>query len=214
MEPFIRTDQYQFIKAQTQILINAHSSVNDKSVLSALRSLVNDKVLNIFFNLNDDQKQLINPMIELKERLKAEEFLEQIKEYVIPFQKVTEQAIQKLFPKAKRLKLPNLEEMDFKEITYLGWFDKGTSKKYIIVLINHELIGLHGTFTPSSKKGICSLCGHHAEIGFFMAEPKIRAQGTFIKRGNYICQDSQKCNENLLSVERLEEFFIHLKGKG
>ena len=40
--------------------------------------------------------------------------------------------IKKLFPKAKKLKLPDMEEMDMKEISYLSWIDKGSSRKFII----------------------------------------------------------------------------------
>ena len=40
--------------------------------------------------------------------------------------------IKKLFPKAKKLKLPDMEEIDMKEISYLSWIDKGSSRKFII----------------------------------------------------------------------------------
>ncbi|MFE7150024.1 elongation factor G-binding protein, partial [Heyndrickxia sporothermodurans] len=35
MEPFIRNDQFNFIKDQALVLANSHASVNDKAVLSA-----------------------------------------------------------------------------------------------------------------------------------------------------------------------------------
>jgi hypothetical protein len=213
MEPFIRTDQYQFIRSQTQILINAHASVNDRTVLNALKSLVNDKVSNLFDVLNDFQKQLVDPIIDVVDSKKAEEYLGRLMPYVIPFKKVTEQTIKKLFPKAKKLKLPSLENINYKEMTYLGWYDNGTNKKYIIAQQQNNFIGLHGSFTLSSKKGICTLCNHHAEVGLFMFETKGAVQGTYIRRGNYICQDSQTCNENLISLEKLDNFIKLLKGQ-
>jgi hypothetical protein len=213
MEPFIRTDQFQFIKSQTQILIKGHASVNDKNVLSALKTLAVDKIINLFAEaLNEEQKQLVEAIIEVEDGVTAERFLGEIKTYVIPFKRVSEQTVKKLFPKAKKLKLPSLEDVDFKGITYLGWEDKGTNKKYLIALYQNEFIGLHGSFTPASKKGICSICNCHSDVGLFMSETKGAAQGTFIKRGNYICRDSQICNENLISLEKLLEFIVLLKG--
>jgi hypothetical protein len=213
VEPFIRTDQFQFIKKQTQILINGHSSVNDRNVLNALKSLASDKVYNLFSDINAEQKSLVEPIIEVVDSVKAEEYLGKLKPYVIPFKQVTEQTVKKLFPKAKKLRLPSLDEIDPKELTYLGWNDKGTNKKYIIALSQNHFIGLHGTFTLASKKGFCTLCNNHGEVGLFMSETKGTAQGTFIRRGNYICQDSQKCNENLISLEKLENFIEVLKAK-
>ncbi|WML48625.1 FusB/FusC family EF-G-binding protein [Neobacillus sp. PS3-34] len=212
MEPFIRADQYQFIKTQTQILINGHASVNDRNVLSALKSLVSDKVSNLFFTINVEQKLLIEPISEVEDHVKAEEYLAALRPFIIPFKKVTEQTVKKLFPKAKKLKLPSIDDIDLKEISYLGWNDKGTNKKYIIALRENDFIGLHGSFSPASKKGICTLCSKQGQVGLFMSETKGAAMGTFIRRGNYICQDSQKCNENLISMEKLEDFIALLKG--
>ncbi|HWO94980.1 MAG TPA: FusB/FusC family EF-G-binding protein, partial [Bacillus sp. (in: firmicutes)] len=192
MGPFIRSDQYNFIKAQTQSLINGHSTVNDMDVLNALKSMAEEKVANLFEDINEEQKQLMAPILEIEDKAHAEEFLEQLKPYVIPFKEVTEQTLKKLFPKAKKLKLPLLENIDLKEISYLSWYDKGSNKKYIVVGHENKLIGLHGTFENSNQKGICAICNAYEEVGMFLSETKGSEKGTFIKRGNYICQDSQK----------------------
>jgi len=213
MEPFIRVDQFQYIKVQTQILINGHASVNDKHVLNALKSLASEKVSNLFSNLDDEQKQLLEPITEIEDTAHGEAFIRKLKPYVIPFKKVTEQTLKKLFPKAKKLKLPSLVDIDFQELSYLGWDDKGTNKKYLIVPQQNKLIGISGTYTPITKKGVCMLCNHHSEVGLFMSETKGKIQGTFVRRGNYICQDSLKCNENLISLSKVEDFIMLLKGK-
>lgn len=213
MEPFIRVDQFQFIKLQTQYLINGYASVNDRNVLNALKSTVYDKVLNIFDHIIEEQKQLVDQISEVEDSAKAEAYLSSLKPYVIPFNKVTELTVKKLFPKAKKLKLPALSDIDLKEITYLGWNDKGTNKKYIIAPQPKGFIGLEGSFNPASKKGICTLCSRHSQVGLFMSETKGAVQGTYTRRGNYICQDSMKCNENITSLEKLEGFIDLLKGK-
>jgi len=213
MEPFIRADQYQFIKYQTQILINSHATVNDKNVLNAVKSLARDKVSNLFLNLEEQQKHILEPLVEIEDTAKAEEFLGGIKPYVIPFKNVSEQTLKKLFPKAKKLKLPSLIDVDFKELSYLGWDDKGTNRKFLIAPHQNKLVGLSGTFNPIAKKGVCVLCNRHSEVGLFMSEKKGKIQGTFVRRGNYICQDSLKCNENLISLSKLEDFIMLLNGK-
>jgi Holliday junction resolvasome RuvABC DNA-binding subunit len=211
MEPFIRSDQYNFIKMQTKILVSGHSTVNDVGVLHALKSLSIEKVLNLFSNINDDQKQLLDPIVHIKDKEDAGEFLIQLKPYVLPFKTVTEQTIKKLFPKAKKLKVPSLENMDRKELSYLGWKDKGSNKKYIVAERDNKLIGLQGTIKSANQKGICTLCNRHEEVEMFISESRGTTQGTFIKRGNYICQDSQICNQNITELDKLHDFIALLK---
>jgi hypothetical protein len=210
MEPFIRNDQYNFIKAQTQILINGHSTTNDIGVLRALKEISKEKVFNLFMTMSDEQKQLIDPFHNIKDQSNAEEFLLQLKPFVIPFKVVTEQTLKKLFPKAKKLKISAIEDIDLKEISYLSWEDKGSNKRYIIAQKNNKLIGLQGTFTSINNKGICALCHKFEEMGMFMSEIKGQIQGTFIKRGNHICQDSQKCNQNITTLDKLNDFIERL----
>ncbi|QFG00242.1 elongation factor G-binding protein [Psychrobacillus glaciei] len=213
MNPFIRNDQYNFIKNQTQILINGHLSVNDQGVINALKSLAKEKVLALFEDLSEEQANLLQSIVEVKEKVEAEVFLEQIKQFVIPFKEINEQTIKKIFPKAKKLKIPAIEKIDFKEITYLGWIDKGSNKKILILEHNSKHIGISGGFYNSNKKGICSLCNRFEEIGMFTSAIKGTTQDAYISRGNYICQDSQKCNQNLMSLDKLDEFFNLIVGR-
>lgn len=206
MEPYIRSDQYNFIKNQTQTLVNGHLSVNDRAVLNALKSLSIEKILNLFPDITDEQKQLFQPIIEVKDKNDAEQFLSKVKTYVIPFKVITEQSIKKIFPKAKKLKLPNLDNLDLTELSYLGWDDIATNKKFIITFQNNKAVGLHGSFQSIHKKGICTICNKHEELGLFLTEKKGTVQGTYTKRGNYICQDSQKCNHNITTLDKLNEF--------
>ncbi|KMJ55138.1 ferrous iron transporter A, partial [Bacillus sp. LL01] len=134
----------------------------------------------------------------------AESFLSELKHYVIPFKNVTEKTITKLFPKAKKLKVPPLEEIDFKEISYLGWYDIRSERKFLIVDYNGKLKGIQGTFQESNK-GICSLCNQHQDIGLFMSKVKAGKE-TYTNRGNYICSDSHKCNQNLITLDELNKF--------
>lgn len=213
MEPFLRSDQFNFIKRQAKTLINGHSSVNDMAVLNALKSLAIDKVLNLSDDFTEEQKQLLNPIVEIKDTDQAEKFFLQLEPFVIPFNEVTENTVKKLFPKAKKLKAPAMKDINLKEISYLGWDDIGSNRRYIIANYKQKLTGLQGTFRPINSKGICTVCHKIEEIGMFMTKTKGAVQGTYTNRGNYICQDSQKCNQNITSLDKLEDFIQLVSGK-
>ncbi|MDQ0272840.1 FusB/FusC family EF-G-binding protein [Cytobacillus purgationiresistens] len=213
MEAFIRNDQYNLIKIQTKALINGHSSVNEATVLQAVQSLALEKTKNAFDEITDEQMELLLPIIKVKDRSDEEVFLGTLKPYVIPFQKVIDKTVKKLFPKAKKLKLPSMENSDWEGTSFLSWDDKGTNRRYIIAPFHQKLVGLHGSFHRSNHKGICAICNKFSTVGMFTHEVKGEASGTFIRRGNYICEDSQSCNMNISSLVKLEEFISHLKRK-
>ncbi|WP_299741210.1 FusB/FusC family EF-G-binding protein [uncultured Rossellomorea sp.] len=206
MEPFIRNDQYNFIAYQTQVLINGYSTVNDLGVLQALKGLVKDKVTNLFDGLSQAQQDILDPIGDISDTDHAEDLLIGLKPYVIPFPSVSDASLKKLFPKVKKLKTPDWANIDFRDLSYLGWNDYGQERKYIVAEYEGKLKGFKGTFKSSSKKGICTICNSFGSIGFYMSESKTSSQGTFVKKGNYICQDSDECNEKLKDKEKLDDF--------
>ncbi|MEH7462427.1 FusB/FusC family EF-G-binding protein [Bacillus thuringiensis] len=211
MNAFIRSDQYNFIKSQAHILVNGHATANDKGVIAALKSLATEKVLHLFEDLTDEQKELIDMILTVENREGAELFLLRLTPYVIPFQEMSEQTLKKLFPKAKKLKLPKMEEINMKETSYLSWIDKGTNRKFIIARKDNKFVGVQGTFQSINKKGICSLCHKHEEVGMFLVEIKGDVPGTFVKKGNYICRDSTVCNCNITSLDKLHDFIERVR---
>jgi hypothetical protein len=206
MEPFIRNDQYNFINYQIQVLINGYSTVNDLGVLDALKSLVRDKVFNLFGELNAEQKKILEPVVYVKDSEQGQDYLTGLREFVIPFQSVNETTLKKMFPKVKKLKIPRLDELDFKELSYLGWNDYGQESKYIVAQYDGKLKGFKGTFKNSSKKGICTICNTFGNMGMYVSESKKSSKGTYVKKGNYICQDSMECNGKLRDLVKLNEF--------
>lgn len=208
-EPFIRNDQYNFIKYELKNIISAYSSIKDKETLNALKLNSLDKILNLFPELSNEQIEYLNYIIEIEEEAQAKHFLEVLKQFVIPFTNLTDKTIRKLFPKIKKLRVPSLEELDLKQISYFGWNDIGLGRKFLIVEYKGKLMGIEGTFKVTNK-GICSLCNRYEEIGLFMANVK-SGKESYTNRGNYICKDSQKCNENITSIDKLNYFIEILK---
>ncbi|MFD2042754.1 FusB/FusC family EF-G-binding protein [Ornithinibacillus salinisoli] len=208
-ELFIRSDQYNFIKFQVNNLVHAHTTVKDNNVLHALKYSAFDKVMNLFPDSHENKKDIFHKIIEIEESAVAEEFLTDVKTYVIPFKEITDKKIQKLFPKAKKLKVPPLDKMDFKELSYIGWYDIRSERKYLIFDYQDRLIGIQGTFTESIQ-GICSLCNSYEDVGLFMSNVK-SGKETYTNRGNYICKDSQTCNQNIITLDKLNNFISILK---
>ncbi|WP_077622823.1 FusB/FusC family EF-G-binding protein [Sediminibacillus massiliensis] len=211
MEPFIQTHQYNFIKEQVQYLVNGHASVNDFDVLKTLESLAIEKVTSQFDGLQEEQKEVLNGITNIQDKEDAVLFLARIKSHVIPFPDISENTIHKLFPKTKKLKTPRLENIDFKETTYLSWIDKGSSKKFIVAPHFGTLIGVKGSFTNSNQKGICTLCNGNEEVGLFVSEEKGTGNGTYVKRGSHICRNSETCNQNITNLKKMDEFLNRIK---
>ncbi|OHX50017.1 hypothetical protein BB776_04065 [Planococcus salinarum] len=164
-----------------------------------------EKVFDLFPSLSEEQKAVLQPLTAVKEPADAENFLGQLVAYVVPFQNVTDQHLKKLFPKAKKLKGPKLDTFDFRKLSYLGWIESSTLM-YLVIERDGRLDGVHGSFNRSAKYGICSICNRHSEVGLFTARTKGSGQDNFIKRGNYICQDSATCNSNIDTLEYLHKF--------
>lgn len=99
--------------------------------------------------------------------------------------------------------------MDCREISYLGWNDVGLGRKFLVVEYDGKLMGIEGTF-KESHKGICSICNRLEEIGLFVANVK-SGKESYVNRGNYICKNSVKCNQNITSLDKLNSFIEVLK---
>ncbi|GED27302.1 elongation factor G-binding protein [Brevibacillus agri] len=206
MQPFISPHHYHFIKAQVQTLLNAYTSSTDPNVIRARKEIAQESVFQLFPGMTEEQKQLLAPLAAIKEKNEAKQFLLRLSPYIIPFPALTEQAIKKMFPKVKKLKPPATAEIPYAETSYVSWFDSGADKKYIIAYYPDKLIGIHGVFTPLPKKGICAICNKITDIGMFVLEARGAGNGTYLKKGNYLCQDSVTCNQNIRSLEKLHDF--------
>lgn len=206
MEPFIHTHQYQFIKSRVQTIMNAYATSTDVNVIRARKEIAQEEIFQLFPNITQAQKELLQPLVTIKEKNEGKQFMLQLFSYVIPFPSLTEASIKKLFPKVKKLKLSHLATHPYNEISYVSWFDTASERKYIVALLDGKLVGIHGQFTSISKKGVCAICNQFQEIGMFILEARGSGDGTYLKKGNYICQDSETCNQNIISLDKLNDF--------
>jgi len=204
---FLTVEQYQLIKAQAKKVLNANTMSKDQKVIQAVQSLVLEELQQKIQHISDEQINVLQPIFKLQSKEQLDSFLNEIKQYVIPFEKPTEQQIKKLFPKVKKLKIPALEQVDWKEIIFLSWFDSGTNRKYIVYRDETGVLkGMRGVFSHSEKDGICSICNQLSKVGMFMVSKSGTSMGTYTKKGNYICQDNNTCNTSLTDSSKLIEF--------
>ncbi|WP_070121319.1 FusB/FusC family EF-G-binding protein [Bacillus marinisedimentorum] len=212
-EPFIHNHQFNVVRKQGVIIQNALNSVTDKDVLEAVKYGAEAKVLDMFPEADGQQKHLLGLITDLKTEEQLTAYLEKLSEYRIPFPKMTEREVKKLFRKNKKLALPDWESINWTELTYLGWNDAGQNRKFIIYELDGKLTGIAGRYTPVGKKNICSLCNEYTNVALVTAVTEKSSGDQYRSLGNYFCADSEECNSNITDTEYLEKFIRNVKTK-
>lgn len=212
MNTKIQPYQFNFIRKQANILLQAHLSVNDKNTIKTLQAIVLEKINEQFGTDKDAFQPLLDGFLEAAtSKPRLEHYLEGLKEAVIPFDPPSKQQLTKLFKKTKKLKIPEWETMDLRDYTFYSWNDSGKQQKFIIASIDGQLVGVSGTISPTTQKGICPICHETSEVAMFLSKVKESGDGMYTKRGNYICYDSEKCNHNIERRDELEAFVQSVK---
>ncbi|WP_145328687.1 FusB/FusC family EF-G-binding protein [Paenibacillus xylanexedens] len=206
--PFIHNHQYNYIYKQAKFLLKTLRSVVDPKVLDTVRYTVSTNAVGIFDDLTLEQKQLLEQLSSYATPHDVQLYLNQLEEYLIPYPQVTAKQIQKLFPKAKKLKLPDLESIDYTHTTYLRWMDIATSRLFIVYPHEGKFLGIEGRITPTNKKGYCMFCHRHQELGFFNVKTKAQSADNFASVGQYVCMDDKACNESITDISMLKKFLL------
>ncbi|MTD40245.1 elongation factor G-binding protein [Erwinia sp. CPCC 100877] len=207
MNKQIQPYHYNFIRKQAYILLQAHLSVNDKNTIKTLQAVVLEKINEQFGDKQEESQPLLTGFLEAAtSKPRLEQYLEGLKEAVIPFDPPSKQQLTKLFKKTKKLKIPDWDTLDLRDYTFYSWNDSGKQQKFIVALIDDQFVGVQGTISPTVQKGICPICYETSEVALFMSKVKESGDGMYTKRGNYICYDSERCNHNIERRTELEDF--------
>lgn len=216
-QPFIRNHQFNLITKQVNLLQHACSTVSDPKVVESVRYGAQTKILEAFPDIGGEEKRLLEHVSVLKTTEEFKSYLVSLEPYRTEFGRVTEKQLKQLFPKNKKLKLPDLENLDFHRMTYLGWNDISTGKMFLAYRRDGQLLGLEGKFTPVNKKSVCFLCNRLEEVALFTANSKTKpanASPDYYKAvGNYLCVSSDTCNKNITDVAALERFLGDVFGE-
>ncbi|MGG1878792.1 FusB/FusC family EF-G-binding protein [Paenibacillus cisolokensis] len=211
--PFIRNHQYNVIKKQSEFLLKTLRSVADRGVLETVRYSAVTNIMAAFPAVTEEQRRMLESILACETAYDFQSYLSGFERYLEPFPAITERQIQKLFPKSKKLKIPDLLSVDFRYITYLSWVDIATSRLFIVYPLEGQFVGIEGRITPTNKKGYCMFCNRHQELAFFSVrtKPSHPSPDNISAIGQYVCMDNQACNQSITDTEQLEKFILHAR---
>lgn len=215
MEPFIKNHQYNFVKKQAEIVQNALKTSADPKVIEAVRYSAEYKIMEQFPGATMIQKQLLTRLSIMKTPDEFHQYLLSLRPMMVEFQQVTQKEIKKLFPKNKRLGIPDLSLSDYRNVTYLGWSELSTNKLFIVYHLNGKAVGVEGKYSITNKKNVCFMCNGYGEVALFSAITKTRntiSPDYYKAIGNYLCVNSHECNKNITDVAALEGFIQEVLG--
>lgn len=210
MKAFIKKHEYNYIKKRLHDLNNAFRNCTDINIIQAVKASAQEKILRFFTNLSEEEKELLD-ISKITDPLHIDNYLRELNEYVYGMPNITKTQIIKLFKKEKKLKLPDLNAQDSK-IVYLGWIDESIRKLLIVYNMNGKFIGMACRLPNlnSNNTNVCTLCNHigpENEVAFVSPICKTSNPGkdAYKSIGFHICLDSAKCNDRIVSLEKLEE---------
>ncbi|MDT2746733.1 FusB/FusC family EF-G-binding protein [Vagococcus fluvialis] len=201
----IQPYEYNYVKKQITQLIDIYKTVNDKQTIMTSQELTTLNILPILGSELHEKIRIAYLDVTLT-NAKATKIFEVLKEEVIPFEEASDKQIEKSFKKVKKLKLPDMTHYDLKETNYLAWDDIGTQRKYLNFYSDDKLVGFYGVMSTQVIKNVCSICHQIDNVAMFMSTTKSSGDGTYTKKGNYICKDSFKCNQQMTTLDYLHDF--------
>ena len=140
-------------------------------------------------------------------KVQVDKILETLQTYVIPFEHPSKKQVEKTFHKIKKLKSPLISDEILLESTYIGWNDIASNRKFIIYYNEQgTLTGFYGDIANQTVKGYCAICNKESNVALFMRKTRTSGDGQYTKKGDYICFDSIKCNQQLSDITQFYQF--------
>ncbi|WP_018758233.1 FusB/FusC family EF-G-binding protein [Paenibacillus terrigena] len=211
--PFIRNHQFNVIKKQSEFLQNTLRTVADRSVLETVRYRAASIIMEAIPDLTENQQKMLEQITTFETAYDFQRYLSGLEPYLKSYPPITLKQIQKLFPKNKKLKAPDLSSTDFRRVTYLSWVDVATNKLFVVYPFEGQFIGIEGRITPTHKKGYCLFCNRHQELAFFTVKtkPANASPDNYSAIGQYVCIENHGCNQSITDTEALEKFILSVR---
>lgn len=211
MEKFIYPYQFNYIRVQLSQLLQTVYFAGDYRVYAAHKLSVRDNVLSMFPGLSSAEIGLFQGLEEVKGQSDIGQFMERLELYVIPFPALEPDGVRKLFPKVKRLPLPDFKEVNWHKLSYFGWRDIATNTLFLVTRYNGKLIGIRNRITPLNRPGLCCVCHHSgSDVGLVTTAAKASNYTTV---GNHMCLDTLTCNTAMTSLSGLDSFVEQVQHK-
>jgi Elongation factor G-binding protein, N-terminal/FBP C-terminal treble-clef zinc-finger len=214
-EKYIKNADFNFIYKQVALIKDSYKQNASPNVIQAVKDLANTKIKGLFPNATNEQKDMLD-LSALKTDQEYDRYIQQLYEYLLPFPKIAEAQMKKMFPKNKKLKLPDLDKMNLNQLTYLSWVDISTNKKFIVYELDEKMVGIECKYTMLNKDNICSFCNRFGRVAFISTVTKAKKAKNpdyYKAIGNYICFDSTECNKKITNVDYLTTFLKESLGE-
>ncbi|MGX6428498.1 FusB/FusC family EF-G-binding protein [Levilactobacillus yonginensis] len=214
MKSTITTYEYSYITQQVNDLVSAYLSVNDRRMRDTVRATTLECITPLLPSEDPISQEFLRRLQpDRLSREAAAKLLPTLEPLVVPFPELSIKQLSKLFRKVKKLKQPEWADLNLHELTYLGWNDGGSQKKYLVAPYQDRLIGIQGDLAPQVVKGVCAICQTIGNVSLFVSTTKKSGLGTYTRNGNYICRDSAQCNRQLTDPQALTEFLSIVRPK-
>ncbi|MEH7305637.1 FusB/FusC family EF-G-binding protein [Neobacillus drentensis] len=214
-EKFIKNADFNFIHKQVALIKDGYKKNAAPNVIQAVKDLANNKIIGLFPNATNAQKEMLD-LSALKTDHEYDRYIQQLHDYLLPFPKLAEAQMKKMFPKNKKLKLPDLDKMNLNQLTYLSWVDISTNKKFIVYELDEKMVGIECKYTILNKNNICSFCNRFGQVAYISTVTKAKKAKNpdyYKAIGNYICFDSTECNKKITNVDYLTTFLKESLGE-
>lgn len=208
LERFIENHQFNYIREQVETIRDSRKKSLPSSVLQAVIDLANAKIAFLFPEATSAQLAMLD-VSKLQTDEAYDRFIDELRPHVRSFPQVSEQQVKKMFPKQKKLRLPDAAELNVNRISYLSWNDLRSNRKYILCEKNHQLIGIECKASANTKRNICAFCNQLAEVSYCVTVTKAKQAKNpdyYKAIGTYICTDNASCNENMTNLDALMTF--------
>ena len=216
-QPFLHPHQVNYIRRQLNLLIGAFYFAGDYRVLEASKASAMANIRGMFGELTPEQSALLDDAGNVRDKEEMGLYMHKLSPYVIPFPKLTAAEIRKLFPKVKKLVLPDLDAVPYDKITYLGWRDIATSTMFLVFHNNGKLKGVECRYVPGQKGRayLCIWCKQTFsgdDVTLVTTQIKNREiLGGYKTTGNHLCLNSMSCNAHLTSTDEIQAFLESIK---
>jgi len=207
-ERFIENHQFNFIQEQVEMIRDSRKKSLPPSVLKAVIDLANAKIAFLFPEATPARLAMLD-VSKLQTDEAYDRFIDELRPHVRSFPQVSEQQVKKMFPKQKKLRLPDATELPMNRMSYLSWNDLRSNRKYILCEKDHQLIGIECKASANTKRNICAFCNQLAEVSYCVTVTKAKQAKNpdyYKAIGTYICTDSISCNENMTNLDALLTF--------
>lgn len=210
LEPFLHSYDLNYIKKKMRNVSMTMKNSMDRKVIASVKESVQENLIERFNSLSSVHQDLFYEIEHLSVETNIEEWLSKMDAYRVGFPPITAETIRNLFPKEKKLLLPDLNHLDLTMLSYLGWSDPSKRRLYIVYPYSKELVGIPCNYTPckTTLKYVCSLCSRIAngdEIALVTAVRR-STRDSYTSFGNYMCIESNVCNANITNIGSLERF--------